>query len=92
MSRSMPGYEGMIPPEDGGAALAYCITRAVELHGSGVTIQQAFRQMNWPYAKPETVQNTDFQRIDDRALSLMFALMGPGFPDPKVPLTPINRE
>jgi len=88
----MPGYEGMIPPEDGGAALAYCITRAVELHGSGVTIGQAFRQMNWPYPKPETVQNTDFQRIDDMVLSLMFGYMGPGFPDPKVPLTPINRK
>ena len=66
--------------------------RAAELHGSGVTIYQAFRQMNWPFPKPETVQNTDFQRIDDRALSLMFTLMGPGFPDPKVLLTPINRE
>ena len=92
MASAMPGYGGMIPPEDGGVALAYCITRAVELHGSGVTIGQAFRQMNWPYPKPETVQNTDLQRIDDRALSLVFTLMGPGFPDPKVPLTPINRK
>ena len=89
---SMPGYEANIPSEDGGAALAYCITRATELHGSGVMIGQAFRQMNWPYPKPETVQNTDFQRIDDMVLSLMFAYMGPGFPDPKVPLIPINRK
>lgn len=92
MARSMPGYEGMIPPEDCGAALAYCITRAAELHGSGVTIQQAFRQMDWQYPKPETVQNTDLERIDDRALSLVFAIMGPGFPDAKVPLDPINRR
>ncbi len=90
--RNMPGYEGMIPPEDGGAALAYCITRAGELHGSGITVQQAFRQMDWPYPVPDTVQGTDFKRIDDMALSMIFALMGPGFPDPKVPLTPINRE
>jgi NAD(P)-dependent dehydrogenase (short-subunit alcohol dehydrogenase family) len=89
---AMPGYEGNIPPEDGGAALAYCITRAAELHGSGIMIGQAFRQMDWPYPKPETVQKTDFQRIDDMVLSLMFAYMGPGFPDPKVPLTPINRK
>ena len=89
---SMPGYEGNIPPEDGGAALAYCITRAAELHGSGIIIGQAFRQMNWSYPKPETVPNTDFQRIDDMVLPLIFAYMGPGFPDPKVPLMPINRK
>jgi NAD(P)-dependent dehydrogenase (short-subunit alcohol dehydrogenase family) len=89
---SMPGYERNIPSEDGGAALAYCITRAAELHGSGIMIGQAFRQMDWPYPRPETVPKTDFQRIDDMVLSLMFAYMGPGFPDPKVPLTPINRE
>jgi NAD(P)-dependent dehydrogenase (short-subunit alcohol dehydrogenase family) len=88
----MPGYEGMIPPEDCGAAFAYCVTRANELHGSGIMIGQAFRQMDWPYPVPETVQKTDFQRIDDMALSLMFACMGPGFPDPRVPLTPINRK
>jgi NAD(P)-dependent dehydrogenase (short-subunit alcohol dehydrogenase family) len=89
---AMPGYEGMIPPEHGGAALAYCITRAAELHGSGVTIEQAFRQMDWQYPKPETVRNTDFQRIDEIALSVVYAIMGPGFPEPKVPLTPINRQ
>jgi hypothetical protein len=88
----MPGYDGMVPPEDGGAALAYCITRANELHGSGVTVEQALRQMDWPFPKPETLHKDDFQRIDDRALTMVFALMGPGFPDPKVPLRPINRQ
>ena len=87
-----PGYEGAIPSEDGGAALAYCITRAAELHGSGIIIGQALRQMDWPYPRPETVQKTDFQRIDDRVLSVMFTYMGPGFPDPKVPLMPIDRK
>ncbi len=89
---SMPGYDGMIPPEDGGAALAYCITRARELHGSGVTVQQALLQMDWPFPRPETVHREDFQRIDDRALTMMFALMGSGFPDPKIPLKPIARQ
>jgi NAD(P)-dependent dehydrogenase (short-subunit alcohol dehydrogenase family) len=88
---SMPGYEGMIPPEDGGAALTYCITRAQELHGSGVTVQQALRQMDWPFPKPETAQKDDFERIDDRALTMVFSIMGPGFPDPMVPLRPIAR-
>jgi NAD(P)-dependent dehydrogenase (short-subunit alcohol dehydrogenase family) len=88
----MPGYEGNIPPEDGGAALAYCITRAADLHGSGIIINQAFRQMDWPFPRPETVPDSDFDRIDDMVQALMFAYMGPGFPDPKVPLRPINRQ
>ncbi len=91
--RAMPGYDGMIPPEDGGAALAYCITRAKELHGSGVTVQQALRQMDWPFPRPETANNFgDFQRIDDMALTMVFSIMGPGFPDPKMPLRPIARQ
>jgi hypothetical protein len=48
--------------------------------------------MDWPYPKPETVHKTDFQRIDDMALPMIFAFMGPGFSDPKVPLMPINRK
>ncbi len=90
LSLEMPGYGGPIPPEDCGAALAYSITRAAELHGSGIVIQQAFRQMKWPFPKPETVPTSDFNRINERVLSLMFAYMGPGFPDPVVPLTSIN--
>jgi NAD(P)-dependent dehydrogenase (short-subunit alcohol dehydrogenase family) len=89
---AMPGFEGNIPAEDGGAALAYCITHAAELHGSGIIINQAFRQMDWPFPRPETVPKTDFQRIDDMVLALMFAYMGPGFADPKVLLMPINRK
>ena len=33
--RGMSGYDGMIPPEHGGAAMAYCITRAKELLYTG---------------------------------------------------------
>jgi NAD(P)-dependent dehydrogenase (short-subunit alcohol dehydrogenase family) len=88
----MPGYHGNIPPEDCGAAFAYCVARAPDLHGSGIMIGQAFRQMNWQYPVPETVAQTEFQRIDDAALGLVFSIMGPGFPDPKAPLRPINRK
>ena len=90
--RGMSGYDGMIPPEHGGAAMAYCVTRAKELHRSGVTVTQAFRQMNWVYPKPETVMNREMQRIDDMAAAMVFSLMGPGFPDPKMPLNPIARQ
>ncbi len=89
---SMPGYEGNIPSEDCGAAFAYCIVHAAELHGSGIMVGQAFRQMDWPYPKPETVPKADYQRIDDMALAMLFSFMGPGFPDPKVPLIPISRK
>jgi NAD(P)-dependent dehydrogenase (short-subunit alcohol dehydrogenase family) len=90
MGHGMPGYHGMIPPEDCGAALSYSITRAKELHGSGIIIQQALRQMDWPFPNPETVPTSDFERINEMALSLIFSLMGPGFPDPKVELNSIN--
>lgn len=90
--RDMPGYEGPIPPEDCGAAMAYCIYRAKDLHGSGIMIGQAFRQMNWPFPKPETVPTRDWDRINDTVLPLMFGYMGPGFPDPIVPLVSINRK
>jgi NAD(P)-dependent dehydrogenase (short-subunit alcohol dehydrogenase family) len=89
---AMPGYTANIPAEDGGAALTYCIVHAPELHGSGIMIGQAFRQMNWQYPVPETVQQMELQRIDDMALSLVFSIVGPGFADPKVPQMPINRK
>jgi NAD(P)-dependent dehydrogenase (short-subunit alcohol dehydrogenase family) len=89
---AMPGYRGNIPPEDCGAAFAYCVARAPDLHGSGIMIGQAFRQMDWQYPVPETVPQTEFQRIDDVALGLVFSIMGPGFPDPKAPLRPIHRQ
>jgi NAD(P)-dependent dehydrogenase (short-subunit alcohol dehydrogenase family) len=89
---AMPGYEGNIPSEDGGAALAYCIVHAQELHGSGVMVGQALQQMDWPFPKPETVRKTDFQRIDDMALAMVFSFMGPGFPEPKLTLMPIARK
>ncbi len=89
---AMPGYEANIPSEDGGAALAYCVVHAKELHGSGVLVGQALRQMDWPFPKPETAAKVDFQRIDDMALGMLFSFVGPGFPDPKVPLKPIARQ
>ena len=90
--RAMPGYEGAIPPEDCGAALTYCITRAAELHGSGIIIPQVFRQMNWPFPKPETARKKDYDRVRDEVMQLFFGYIGPGFPDPKVPLTSVNRS
>ncbi len=88
----MPGYPGPIPPEDCGAALAYSITRAADLHGSGIIIRHAFTQMNWPFPVPETAPKKELDRIQDRALIQIFALMGPGFPDHNLPAVSINRS
>ncbi|NLE08870.1 MAG: SDR family oxidoreductase [Dehalococcoidales bacterium] len=88
----MPGYEGVIPAEDGGAALAYCITRAKEIHNSGVTIYQTFHEMKWQFPKPETAPNADYMRIKDSVMSLAFGYMGTGFPNPKVSLRPIHLK
>lgn len=90
--RSMPGYEGPVPPEDCGAALTYCITRAADLHGSGIIMPQVFRQMNWPFPKPETQRQKDYDRVRDETMNLVFGYMGPGFPEPKMPLVSINRS
>ncbi|OGO39172.1 MAG: hypothetical protein A2147_09465 [Chloroflexi bacterium RBG_16_57_8] len=91
--RAMPGYEGAIPPEDAGAALTYCITRANELHGSGLHMTQVTRQMStWVFPKPETVRKADYDRVRDEVTPLVFGYIGAGFPDAKVPLVSINRS
>ena len=48
--------------------------------------------MNWPFPRPETVRDEDFDRIDDTALALVFGYMGDGLPDPGVKRRPINRQ
>jgi len=91
--RGMPGYDGPIPPEDAGAALTYCITRAKELHGSGLHMTQVNRQMaTWVFPKPETLRKADYDRIRDEVTPLLFAYIGPGFPKPAVPLVSVNRS
>ena len=90
--RGMPGYDGPIPPEDAGAALTYCITKAKELHGSGLHMTQVNRQMNtWVFPKPETLRKADYDRVRDEVTPLLFGYIGAGFP-PKVPLVSINRS
>jgi NAD(P)-dependent dehydrogenase (short-subunit alcohol dehydrogenase family) len=89
---AMPGYPGPYPPEDCGAAFAYSIVHAAEIHGSGIIITQAFEQMNWPYPKPETASKKDFDRIRDLMEMRMFGYLGPGFPKKRLPLVTINRS
>jgi hypothetical protein len=90
--QAMPGYQGRIPAEDCAAALAYSITRAADLHGSGITLGQAFRQMRWPFPKPETAPTEDWDRIKEQVSQVIFGYIGAGFPEPLVPLVPIGRS
>jgi NAD(P)-dependent dehydrogenase (short-subunit alcohol dehydrogenase family) len=89
---AMPGYPGPYPPEDCGAALAYSITRAAEIHGSGIIITQALDQMNWPYPVPETKLKKEWDRVREAVQVRMFAYLGEGFPEQKKALVSINRS
>lgn len=75
----MPGFNGMIPPEAGGAAMVYCILHAKELHGSGIVINDAFLAMNYPFPNPATVNRAKSRRLSDMELTMVFCNMGPGF-------------
>lgn len=75
----MPGFNGLIPPEAGGAALVYCILHAEKLHGSGIIINDAFKAMNYPFPNPDTLINTEPRRLTDQELTMVFCTMGPGF-------------
>lgn len=76
---AMPGFNGMIPPEDGGAAMVYCLMNAEKLHGSGIIISDAFEAMSFPYPKPETVVRHESRRLSDQELTMALCNMGPGF-------------
>ena len=75
----MPGFNGMIPPEAGGAAMVYCILNAAKLHGSGIIINDAFDAMNFPYPNPENLHKMDYRRLNDIELTMAFCNMGAGF-------------
>lgn len=76
------GYPGPMSPEDSGAALAYAIVHAVEIHGSGVTTGQVQKHMGWPFPDPELVPKGDFDRLREGVAVRIFGYMGPGFPQP----------
>lgn len=76
---AMPGFNGMIPPEAGGAAIVYCLLHAKELHGSGVIINDVFDAMNYPYPNPSTLRKMESRRLNDMELTMAFCNMGPGF-------------
>jgi NAD(P)-dependent dehydrogenase (short-subunit alcohol dehydrogenase family) len=76
------GYDGPMPPEDSGAALAYAIVHAAEIHGSGVTTGQVQKHMGWPFPNPNLVPKGDFDRLRDGVAVRIYGYMGPGFSQP----------
>lgn len=76
---AMPGFEGMIPPEVGGAALVHSLLHAEELHGSGIIMNDALVHMNYPFPVPETVNRAEAKRLSDMDLTMAFCYMGDGF-------------
>ena len=74
-----PGFGGPIPPEACGIALVYCILNAGKLHRSGISVNDAFEAMSYPYPKPETLRKNEMRRLTDNELTLVFRNMGPGF-------------
>ena len=75
----MPGFDGMIPPEVGGAGMVYSLLHAEKLHGSGILINDALQAMNFPYPHPEQVVKMKGRRLTDMELTMTFCYMGKGF-------------
>ena len=78
-SFGMPGFDGMIPPEAGGAAMVYCLLNAEKLSGSGFLVNDALCAMNFPFPKPETVVHMKGHHMTDMELTMAFCYMGKGF-------------
>ncbi len=75
----MPGFDGMIPPEVGGAGMVYSLLHAEQLHGSGILINDALLAMDFPYPHPEKVARMKGRRLTDMELTMTFCYMGKGF-------------
>ena len=78
---STTGFIGPIPPEANAAGLVYCIMHAEKLHGSGISVVDAFHDMKYPFPNPETAKPSDMRRLTDNELTLVFKNIGPGFHD-----------
>jgi NAD(P)-dependent dehydrogenase (short-subunit alcohol dehydrogenase family) len=89
---SLIGYEKEVPAEDCGAAMAFCIVHAAEIHGSGVGVGQVQKHMGWPFPRPDRVPQKDFDRIRDPVMARMFSYIGPGWPEKRESSISVNRS
>lgn len=84
------GYERSIPAEDTGAALAYCIVHAPEIHNCGVTVFQVLKHIGWQFPRPDQVPRRDFDRLNERVLPVIFGYIGRGFAKPEDEVVSLN--
>lgn len=77
---NMPGFDGLIPIDAAGAGLVYCLTRASELHGTGLLMGDVLRVMKYPFPHPETVVKMPAQYIGDMQLTMLLCYMGHPIP------------
>ncbi|MFO7996773.1 MAG: SDR family NAD(P)-dependent oxidoreductase [Dehalococcoidia bacterium] len=84
------GYGRSIPAEDTGAALAYCIVHAPEIHNCGVTVFQVLKHMGWQFPRPDLVPRRDFDRLNERAVPVIFGYIGRGFAKPEDEAVSLN--
>ena len=90
--RSMPGYEGAIP-----ARGLRCRNHLLHDPGGRSPWFGHYHAPGFPadeLAVPQTGNSgqQDYDRVRDEVMQLFFGYMGPGFPDPKVPLISVNRS
>ena len=80
-SAPTPGFNSLgTPPEAAGAAMVFCVLNAARLHGSGVSLQDVFDEMKYPYPNPDTLrERPKSRRLNDMELTTVFLNMGPGF-------------
>jgi NAD(P)-dependent dehydrogenase (short-subunit alcohol dehydrogenase family) len=72
----------MTTPEQNGAAMVFALTRAPELHGSGVIHNDVFKAMGYPFSDPKPVEipgAPQYRRLTDQELTMVFCYMGAGF-------------
>ena len=79
----MPGFDGMTPPEAGGAAMVWMLLHAEEMHGTGVMVGEVLKAMDYPFPCPETLVDREPIYLDDFPLTMIFAFMKHGFPEKK---------
>ncbi|MCL1804804.1 MAG: SDR family oxidoreductase [Clostridiales bacterium] len=76
---STTGFTGPIPPEANAAGMVFCIMNAERLHGSGISVIEAFHAMKYPFPNPENARLSGMRRLNDNELTLVFKNIGPGF-------------
>jgi len=75
----MPGFDGYIPPEVGGAGLVYSILNHEKLNGSGFIMNDVLDAMDYPFPVPETAVRNKMHRLSDFELTMVLCNMGSAF-------------